>query len=141
MSDIKVTQGAARKSSSNRRRHGSLSFLKFSGTVLEGQSFLADTGDGDASTDPHAYPTPVAFDTKNMAATIFGTVPDGGSLVIQCLKNGVAVPGFSITYNGGDTGTKSVSQRVPFDEGDTIGIVVISTVGLLVSLLLGLHID
>jgi hypothetical protein len=140
MSDVKTA--GVRKPSRERRKHEhheskqGPSFLKFSGTVLVGQSFLADTGSGDASDVPHAYPTPVAFDTNSMAATLFGAVPIGGSLTIQCVRNGVEVPGFSITYGEGETGTKSVSQRVPFAQGDTIGLVVISTLSLLVSLLL-----
>ena len=135
MSDVKAVLKPRRKSKHRESDRGP-SFLKFSGTVLVGQSFLADTGSEDASDVPHAYPVPVAFDTNSMSATIFGTVPIDGSLTIQCVRNGVAVPGFSITFGGSETGTKSVSQRVPFAQGDTIGLVVISTISLIVSLLL-----
>jgi hypothetical protein len=104
---------------------------------LVGQSFLADTGDLPASSVPHAYPVPTPFRTGTMSATIFTAVPVSGSLTIQCVKNGVPVPGFSITFNEGEIGTKSVTQSVPFNEGDTIGLVVISIITLLVSILIG----
>ena len=140
MSDVKTesvrTPRRERREHSKHHREESTFLLKFSGTVLEGRSFLADTGDGSASALPHAYPTPIAFDARGMNATLFDTVPVGGTLTIQCVRNGVAVPGFAITYGEGETGTKSVTQRAPFAEGDTIGLVVISTIGALVSLLL-----
>jgi hypothetical protein len=135
MSDVK-TASVLKPRRGRHKHHSSPSFLKFSGMTLVGQSFLADTGNGPTSSVPHAYPVPAPFETRTMSATIFSTIPTGGSMTIQCVRNGVPVPGFSITFNGGETGTKSVTQNVPFAEGDTIGLVVISIVSVLVSLLL-----
>jgi hypothetical protein len=138
MSDVKTASVLESRRERRRRhksKHRSSSFLKFSGMTLVGQSFLADTGNGPTSNVPHAYPVPAPFKTGTMSATIFTTIPVGGSMTIQCVRNGVPVPGFSITFNGGDIGTKSVTQRVPFAKGDTIGLVVISVVQVLLSLL------
>lgn len=138
MSDVKTAK-VLKPRREHRKHHKSEpppSFLKFSGTTLVGQSFLADTGDGPTSAMPHAYPVPTPFKTGTMSATIFTAIPPGGSLTIQCVKNGVPVPGFLITFNAGEIGTKSVTMPTSFDEGDTIGLVVISIISLLVSILL-----
>ena len=119
--------------------------LKFSGTVapaVEGGlvvSFLEDYGAGVASFQgvtpvslAPSYPIAVARNLRNMATNLLlgFVVPDGGQIVIELLQNGVSVPGFVITYTGGETGIKSVlAGPAAFAIGDTFDLRVSVTGG------------
>jgi hypothetical protein len=111
--------------------------LKFSGNVagaldvVSADSFLADTGigfGGSIITVAPSYPVAVEHNLRNMATNLLAgfVVPDGGLIVIDLLKNGVAVPGFQITYGpgeGGLDGRKSVlAGPVTFAIGDTFDV-------------------
>jgi hypothetical protein len=109
--------------------------LKFAGLVAsagEGgspaSSFLADTGISFAIqsvfTAPN-YPVAHAFDARNLATNILqgSVVPVGGSIVFELLRNGVLVPGFSITYGPGEGGIKTVEAGpAAYAIGDTFDL-------------------
>lgn len=109
--------------------------LKFSGVVAPALelapvvSYLEDWGIGVGvgaiiSTAPR-YPVAVAHNLRNMATNLlpgFVTpiIPLGGAILIELLRNGVPVPGFSITYGPGESGVKSVlAGPAAFAIGDT----------------------
>lgn len=124
--------------------------LKFSGVVdasVEGTivSYLADTGVGvgDVSVITVApdYPVAIVRNLVNLATNVLEAISINGTLTIELLKNGVAVPGFVITYTGGQSGIKTVTAGpVAFAIGDTfdlrltasflaVGVDVTATVG------------
>lgn len=111
--------------------------LKFSGNVagaldvVSADSFLADEGVGFSAgiiVVAPSYPVAVQHNFRNMATNLLRgfVVPDGGLIVIDLLQNGVAVPGFQITYGpgeGGLDGRKSViAGPVTFAIGDTFDV-------------------
>lgn len=109
--------------------------LKFSGVVapaVEGSvvSFLADWGVGLGigsviSTAP-AYPLAVQHDVRNLAVRVLGAIVGlpGGTIVFELLRNGVPVPGFSITFTvGGPVGNQVVIVGpVTFFIGDRLDL-------------------
>jgi len=119
---------------------GSGGLLKFSGFAagaLSGlvpvASFLADSGAGIGVGSilllAQGYPEAIARSLRNLAVNIFGfTVPPLGSIVVELLQNGVPVPGFSVTYNTGDSGIKTVvAGPAPYAIGDTFDLRVTTT--------------
>jgi hypothetical protein len=97
--------------------------FKFSGTAAPSPdpdvsevSYLADwgagIGDGAILTTPPSYPVADPISIRSLATNVMGTVPEGGSVLIELLKNGVAVPAFSIGYSG-TSGILSLSFGVP----------------------------
>jgi hypothetical protein len=115
--------------------------LKFSGTADANSestivSYLADSGVGVGTvpfiTVAPAYPVAIARSLVNFATNVLGTViiPPSGSIVIELLKNGVPVPGFSISYGplGPTSGIKTVAAGpVAFAIGDTFDVRVTTT--------------
>ena len=135
---------------------GSGGLLKFSGTaaaategILPVVSYLEDfgiglgLGAGIITTEP-SYPVAIARELQNLATNLLTfVVPPGGSILIELLKNGVAVPGFAISYGAGETGIKTLTAGpVAYAIGDTfdlrvttaalfaIGVDVSATVGI-----------
>jgi len=85
--------------------------LKFSGLLRFGQgeiiSFLADANANNSFFVN--YPVAVTHSLRNLATNLLYTIlPNEGTIVIDLLKNGIPVPGFSITYGPGETGIKQV---------------------------------
>lgn len=109
--------------------------LKFSAVAtpsgeggLPTTSYLADTGFG-FSAGPFFvapnYPVAVAHSLVNMATNLLQgfVIPTGGSMVFELLRNGVPVPGFTITYGPGESGVKSVlAGPQAYAVGDTFDI-------------------
>lgn len=86
---------------------------KFSGAMAtSGNTFLADTGTAvlvGSNIFPD-YPVPSARNLQNLATNIGAfVVPLGASITFEVLVNTGPVLGYSITYNAGDTGVKSIS--------------------------------
>ncbi len=113
---------------------GPSGLLKFSGEIaptvegLPGVSYLADWGVGIGVTAvltfPTSYPVAAALELRNLSTNIFRfVVPPDDSILFELLLNGVAVPGFAITYNPGDTGVKVVfTGPVAVAIGDTLDL-------------------
>jgi len=117
-----------------------LGLLKFSGFALavpvEGPdpaiSFLADAGvglGGPPIVFAPSYPDAVPRNLRNLAVNVLGyIVPSGGSILVELLKNGAAVPGFSVTYGPGTTGVLTATTApVLFAIGDTFDLRVTAT--------------
>lgn len=73
--------------------------------------FLADTGT--VAINPSnifpAYPTPSPRNLFNLAVNLGEfIVPEAGSIIFEVMVNGSFVAGYSITFNPGDTGVKSL---------------------------------
>ena len=85
---------------------------KFSGVLgPNGNMFLADTGTVpiNPSNIFPAYPSPSPRNLFNLAVNLGEfVVPEAGSFIFEVLANGVFIPGYSITFNPGDTGVKSL---------------------------------
>ncbi len=141
MSDIRLglVSGERRKHEKHEKheKHGESSpILKFSGLVPGGAgtvtSFLTDGGDTTtASSTPPRYPLPEKFKARFLTCNLLdgATPPPGGSCVCQLVKNGVAVPGFAITYEPGQTGVAMFlfEKGKTFRPGDTLGLAMIAT--------------
>lgn len=90
--------------------------LKFSGIIqvldLDQTTHLGDTGPALASSDiALAYPAAQAGTLKDLAVNISEAflIPVDGEITVQLFLNGVAVPGFAVTWGPGETtGLKSV---------------------------------
>jgi len=90
--------------------------LKFSGAVNSDPAqtvvnYLADTNVNSVllSPFPASYPVAVTHSLRNLATNLLFQVPQGeGPIVIQLLKNGIPVLGFTITYGPGESGVKAV---------------------------------
>lgn len=99
--------------------------MKFSGVISTsaGDSYMDDAFT-DNSTHPLAYPISVASKAVNMAVNVLGGATFGAvTLTVQLLRNAVAVPGFSITYTGAQTGVKTVTAGPSsFAVGDTFDV-------------------
>lgn len=109
--------------------------LKFAGVVapaaelLPVASFLEDfgTGLGAGSIISLApdYPVAIPRTFVNMATNLLlgFTVPIGGSIIFELLRNGAPVPGFTITYGAGQTGIQAIAAGpVTFAIGDTFDV-------------------
>jgi hypothetical protein len=107
--------------------------LKFSGVVapaVEGAlvTYLTDfgvgLGSGSMITTAPSYPVAVPHNLRNLSTNLLGAVvPVGGSILVELLKNGIPVPGFTITYGPGENGVKSVvAGPVAFAIGDRFDI-------------------
>ena len=138
MTDIRLT-GFGREQRSRRKEsagEGGDTILKFSGLVPGGAgtvtSFLTDGGsDAAASSTPPRYPLPFKFKVYLLTCNLLGgaTPPFGGSVICQLVRNGVLVPGFTITYEPGLTGVGLTTHKrgITFDPGDTLGLAMIAT--------------
>jgi hypothetical protein len=90
-------------------------YLKFSGddglTLPLQTAFLADAGANAATAGPIEYPVARRGRLKNLAVNLAQAVlvPVNGLISVQLFKNGLAVPGFVVTWGPGETtGLKSV---------------------------------
>jgi hypothetical protein len=85
------------------------SVLKFSGVASplapDGISYLTDFGVGLSSPTPTppSYPAPVDFTVIGMAVNLLTAVPQGGTIIVDLLKNG-APTGFVLSYTAGPGG-------------------------------------
>lgn len=105
---------------------GSGGLLKFSGncqTSNDGPvtSFLADAGNTAtlSQTTPVSYPIPIARSIANMAVTISPDFLPNTQAVVELLKNGVLVPGFTLTFLAAGT-QNVVAGPVVFNPGDSL---------------------
>jgi hypothetical protein len=116
---------------------------KFSGVIGPGGNmFLADTGTVAISPSNifPAYPTPSPRNLFNLAANLGEfVVPEAGSVLFEVQANGGFIAGYSITFNPGDTGVKSLlfgpvfvpangtfAIRVTPSDGTTLGQIPVS---------------
>jgi hypothetical protein len=141
MSDVRTSFVKGRKTKHEKRRErvdsqSSGPILKFSGLVPGGPgtvtSFLMDGGTNTpASSTPPRYPLPMRFEAGSLTCNLLdgAAPPAGGSFVCQLVKNGVAVPRFSVAYSAGQTGVSRMFTNKPvvFAPGDTLGLAVIAT--------------
>ena len=85
--------------------------------------YLADFGFGTATilAVPPAYPTPIVRAVRNFAVNISSALSGGTTVNVLLLKNGVAVPGFALTFVA--SGIQSVVVGpVAFAVNDTIDV-------------------
>jgi len=76
-----------------------------------GNMFLADTGAVPVTPSNifPAYPSPSSRNLFNLAANLGEfVVSEAGSIIFEVQVNGAIIPGYSITFNPGDTGVKSL---------------------------------
>jgi hypothetical protein len=85
-------------------------------------SFLADAGNTETLsqiTPPVNYPIPIARSIVNMAVTISPAFVTNTQATVELLKNGVLVPGFTLTFLA--AATQSVAAGpVVFNPGDAL---------------------
>jgi hypothetical protein len=137
MADIRLARSAKRRGEKTfRGADNSSTILKFSGLVPGGvgtvTSFLTDGGaTTEASSTPPRYPLSEKFEARFLTCNLLdgATPPPGGACVCQLVKNGVAVPGFAITYKPGQTGVGLFLRErgKTFHPGDTLGLAMIAT--------------
>ena len=107
--------------------------MKFSGLVRLGTHFLEDWGTGHSGseiTNAPEYPVAVAVNLINLATHIKSpfVVPQGAIVSFDVMKNGVAVPGYSITYVPGEGSVKTLlAGPVPYAIGERLDIRVVIT--------------
>ena len=110
------------------------SLLKFSATpqAPEGSgtlvSFLVDDVAQLAPLDPPGYPITNTLRVHHLGVNLAVDVLSGTSFTVQLYKNGVAVDGFSVTYEAGQTGVRTLrgAKPVKFERGDTLDLAAIA---------------
>ncbi len=126
-----------------------VNLLKFSGlatvdaeAIIE-TTYLADTGVFFGSlplTFPLNYPVPSPFEVGSFATNVLTdlSIPPGGSILFEIVKNDATLPVVvaTITYDSTGTGAGGIKTTtfapVTFEVGDTIDVRVITTPGLVV---------
>jgi hypothetical protein len=109
--------------------------LKFSGLAATAEgggsqvSYLVDTGPDTITgfptfTSPD-YPLAQRRTMQGLSVNLIGvTLSPGQTILVELLKNGTAVPGFSVSFGSGDTGVKSNpdAPRTTFPVGSTFSL-------------------